>query len=120
MPQFRQGNGEVKVVSATGPEARSDGTPLGRDEVGHFEFDMEFNGGLSIDSMVVGLSDDPNTPEWDGQFSESIQIDDQTPGTYILRYRTVDTDGRKSVNSADYAMEILAPLVAPNPPSNIS
>lgn len=119
MPQFRQGNGFVKTMTATGPDKREDGSPLARGEVSHFEFDVEYEGGLTISGMNVSLSDDPATPEWDGSFSERIDIDSYAPGTYILRYRTVDTDGRVSKDSPDYVLEILPPLVAPLPPSNI-
>ena len=120
MPTYRQGNGEIKTMKATGPDTRLDGTALERAEVAHFEFDLTFEGGLSIAAMQGSLSDDPATPEWDGEFSELIDIDGQEPGIYTLNYRTVDTDGRISPNSDDFIMEILPPLVAPNPPTNVS
>lgn len=106
MPQFIQGFGYVKTLSATGPEEMNDGTPLARDEVSHFEMFMEYQGGLKIDGMIVYLSDDPNTPEWDGKFSEPIYIDDHEPGVYIIRFKTVDIYGRKSVESENYVMWI--------------
>ena len=77
MPTFRQGTGIVKTVSAIGPKARTDGTALAQNEVAYFEMDLEYQGGLSVDSMHVTLSDNPATPEWDGEFSETIDIDSQ-------------------------------------------
>ena len=120
MPEYRQGTGIVKTVSAIGPAARSDGTPLAQNEVAYFEFDLEYQGGLAVDSMHVTLSDNPATPEWDGEFSETIDIDSQTPGVYTVRYRTVDIVGNKSINSADFVMDIKAPLAPPNPPTGIA
>ena len=119
MSIHRQGNNEQRVISATGPDQRSDGTPLEKSDVSHFEFDMEYEGGLAVDSLPVTLSDNAETPEWDGTFSESIDIDSQTPGIYTIRYRTVDTEGNKSINSGDLSIEILSPLALPNPPANL-
>lgn len=120
MTTIRQGTGIEKVITATGPDARTDGAPLGRSEVDHFEFDLSFAGGLTIDAMQVQLSDDPGTPEWDGSFSESLMIDDLAPGTHTITYRTVDKGGRMSANSAPYILEVLPPLANPNPPTNLA
>lgn len=107
MPTFRQGYGTIKTISATGPAEWSDGTPLNKNEVSHFEFDLEYQGGLQVNSLKVFLSDSPEDEIWQGTFSEPIYIDDQEPGIYYLRYRTVHTSGTTSLNSMPYRLEIL-------------
>jgi len=113
---YRQGNGETKRVHALGPTARADGTPLAVSEISHYIRFLSFEGGAVLEQTVT-LVDDANTPEYDGEFDEVIDIDSQTPGMYEYWYQTVDTDGRNSVDSERIQMDILIPLVSPNPPT---
>jgi hypothetical protein len=118
METYRQGNGHTKTISALGPTEREDGTPLGVHEIKHYLRFIKFDNGQPI-SQAVQLIEDANTPEYDGSFDETIEIDDHTPGIYEYWYRTVDTDGRESLDSDILTLEILIPLVPPNPPTNL-
>ena len=117
--EYRQGEGRLLKIKAIGPSRRVEGELLSKAEVKEFEFDIEFNGGLSINSLPVQLSDDPSTPIWDGYFSEEVDVDTLQQGTHILRYRTVLKNGKKSASSLDYIVDILPPLSLPNPPTII-
>ena len=117
MAEFRQGEGKILKIKAIGPDARVAGEALSKTEVSGFEFDLEFEGGLSINSLPVQLSDDPGTLVWDGYFSEELQVDTLGVGTHTLRYRTVLKSGKKSASSPDFTVDILAPLSLPNPPT---
>jgi len=119
MATYRQGNGDTKTVKALGPTTRTDGVALAVSEISHYAQFMSFNGGDPVE-QAVNLVEDANTPEYDGEFDEVVIIDDQTPGTYTIWYQTVDTDGRRSADSEVLTLEILAPLVAPNPPTSLS
>ena len=118
MATYRQGSGEVKKIKALGPVARADGVVLPISEISHYAQFISFNGGAAVE-QAVNLIEDANTPEYDGEFDENIIIDDQVPGTYTIWYQTVDTAGRRSKDSDILTMDILAPLVAPNPPTNL-
>jgi hypothetical protein len=116
---YRQGYGETKTMRAIGPVAREDGTALSIEEISHYARFLTFDGGPPLE-QVVYLIEDAGTPEYDGEFDERVDIDNQTPGVYEYWYQTEDTDGRRSANSEVVSMEILAPLVAPLPPTDLS
>ena len=109
MSTYRQGFGHIKTVSATAPTERSDGTPLSAGEIDYYARFLTFDGGQPVEQAVALVN---------GAFDEQIDIDAATPGIYEYWYQTVDTDGRRSVDSERVTLEILVPLVAPSPPTN--
>lgn len=123
MADFRQGEGQTKRIHALGPTTREDGTPLEIGEIDHYLRFITYTppGGQegSAVEQAVALVEDANTPEYDGEFDETLDIDSQEPGLYKIWYKTVDTGGRESRGSAIYEMNILPPLAAPNPPTEL-
>ncbi len=118
---YRIGDGETKVFKAVGPTTREDGTPLGVDEISHYNRYLRydsFNGepGLEV-VQPVQLIEDVNTPEYDGEFDEVVVIDDvAAEGVYTYEYTTVDTGGRESRRSDSVELIVLPPLANPLPP----
>jgi len=112
MTIHRQGFGEQRPVRATPPTDRTDGTPLALTEIAHYNFYMSFDSGPVV---LIGATQIQN-----GEFTDVIDVDAQTPGTYALSYSTVDTDGREGPLSPPLTIEILAPLAPPSPPSGIA
>lgn len=113
---YRQGGGQSHQFKGTAPTERADGTPLDPSEIDHY--------------VRLVTRQDPVTGNWsatehmdvqlvDGKFSEVVDIDALTLGTYAYWYRTVDTGGQESSDSDSLQMEVLAPLAAPNPPTII-
>jgi hypothetical protein len=119
MATYRQGLGLVHRVHALGPTTREDGTPLSPDEVSHYIRILRYQDSDPIE-QAVQLIEDANTPEYDGEFDEAVDIDSQEPGQYAYSYRTVDKDGRESKPSEVAFLEILPPLQPPNPPTDCS
>lgn len=113
--EYRQGRGDVKIIKAMGPVQREDGSFLSPLAVSHYLMTVKFNGGSGTES-AVNLVDDLDTVEYDGQFDEILVIDDHSPGTYEITYKTVDIDGLESVPSNALVITILPPFVRPNPP----
>ena len=111
MTIHRQGFGEIRVISATAPTERADGTPLPISEIDRYDWYIEYNGGTVTQSTTQLVN---------GEFTEAVDVDTVGAGTYRLWYRTIDTDGRESVDSEVLSLEILPPLAVPNPPTNIS
>ena len=111
MSIHRQGFGEIRTISAVAPTERADGTPLSAAEIERYDFYLQYEGG-AITQLPVQLVD--------GVFTEGVDIDTVGAGTYSIWYRTVDTDGRESIDSAVLALDILPPLAVPNPPTGIT
>lgn len=110
MPQFRQGTGFVKVMSATAPTKRTDGSDLDQSLITAYLFTMEFSGGLTVEDMPVQLID--------GKMSEAIDIDSHEQGRYTLTYKTATVEfPHGGPASSPYVLEILPPLAPPNPPT---
>lgn len=118
MATYRQGYGHTKTISALGPVAREDNTPLDKSEIAHFLRYLSYEGGEPVIQPVT-LVEDPITTGYDGSFDEVIDIDSQTPGVYQYWYRTVDTDGRQSRDSEVLTLGILPPLALPLPPTEL-
>ena len=112
MEEIRQGFGVVRTIHGTAPTSRSDGTALAAGEISHYLWFIEKAGGVPALAIAVNLVD--------GDFDDGFEADDVDPGEYSFRYRTVDTEGRESVDSSTLTISILRPLAAPNPPSSIS
>jgi hypothetical protein len=110
--QIRQGYEHVRVITATAPTERSDGTPLDPSEISHYLW--------YITGAKTGLVAPIAVQLVGGAFSESFDVDAADPDTYDIYYTTVDTEGRESIPSSSLVLEILPPLAAPNPPSNVS
>lgn len=106
MDQYRQGLDYVRIFKGTAPTERADGTPLDQSEISHYIRFAKYNG--NIEEMDVQLVN--------GQFSESLAVDNVGLGVYEYWYRTVDTEGRQSVDSNVLSFEVLAPLANPLPP----
>jgi len=121
---FRQGNGEVKKFRALGPISREDGEALAISEIANYIRYVEWldsDGTIHpTETMVVNLVEDASTPEYDGEFDEIVDIDAIGLGLYKYWYRTVDTDGRESVDSEVVSFEVASPLTIPLPPTDIS
>ena len=116
---YRQGAGEThqfsgKAPTERAPDAQGVIVPLDPSEIDHY--------------VRIVAYQDPVTGNWspaetmdvqlvNGVFSEIVDIDALAPGKYAYWYRTVDTDGRESVDSDSISMEVQSPLAAPNPPS---
>lgn len=107
---IRQGHGTIHTFTGTAPTTRADGTPLGLNEISHYV--RTVTGPTGVEEMDVMLTA--------GSFSEPLAVDVLMPGIYTITMRTVDTDGRQSVESEVVTMEILAPLAPPNPPTMLS
>lgn len=107
MKTYYQGFGFVKHIRADAPTTWADGNPLQEGDIKHFLWDMAYVGGYKIEDMIVELIDDPETPAWDGVFTEAIDIDSQEPGVYVLFYRTVDRFDRVSRDSEPLIIRIL-------------
>ena len=110
MTIHRQGTGEVRVISATAPTTRTDGTPLSPEEISHYNWSISYQG-----EPPVVLA----TTLVDGKFVDVVDVDTVAAGNYTIWYNTVDTDGRISADSTILALNILPPLTAPNPPTNV-
>ena len=109
MDQYRQGESYIKEIKATAPTTRTDGSDLEAGLITGYLFDMAYEGGLSVDGMLVQLVD--------GKFTEKISVDDQAPGVYTLTYKTQTARFPSGGPvSEPYMMEILAPLAPPSPP----
>jgi hypothetical protein len=111
MSIHRQGNGEIRIISAIAPTERSDGTPLSNAEISHYDWYIQYEGGTPLVQATQLV---------DGKFTDSVDVDTVGAGTYSIWYRTVDTEGRESIDSDILSLEILAPLTAPNPPTGVS
>jgi hypothetical protein len=113
MSQFRQGEGYVKVMSATAPTERQDGSSLEQQLITGYLFSMEYEDGLFIEDMPVQLIN--------GKMSENIVIDDQEPGVYTITYKTTTANFLEGgPASVPYILDILPPFAPPNPPNGIS
>jgi len=119
MTSYRQGTGATKTITALGPVARTDGTPLAPSEISHYLQFISFNGTPGV-PHAVNLVEDAATPEYDGAFDEVIDIDSQSAGVYTYWYRTVDVNGLESPDSPTLVLEILPPLAKPLPPTGLS
>lgn len=123
MQRFFQGNGETTRFTALGPTQRKDGSALNISDISHFIRFFEYDDGsgpVAGTPMDVQLVDDANTPEYDGVFDEIVDVDTVGIGIYTYWYRTVDTGGRQSAESERVSIEVLPPIAAPNPPTNVS
>ena len=124
MAEFRQGEGATKTFKALGPTTRTDGTALAISEISHYIRFVEWtdeNGTVHpVEQMNVDFIEDANTPEYDGQFDEVVDIDAIGVGSYDYWYRTVDTGGRESADSERVNLVVLAPLANPSPPTSIT
>jgi len=124
MTIYRQGNGSTKTFKALGPTERANGEPLAISEIANYIRFVEWtdvNGTVQpVEQMDVLLIEDVNTPEYDGEFNEIVDIDALALGNYNYWYRTVDTGGRESVDSVITSFEVRPPFAAPNPPTSIS
>jgi len=109
--EHRQGTGELRIISATAPTQRSDGTPLTPAEISHYNWSISYQGEMAVVQPTQLI---------DGKFIDAVDVDTVAAGTYTIWYTTVDTDGRESTNSDILTLTILPPLTAPNPPTNIS
>ena len=111
--QLRQGTGIQRVIKADAPTERADGTPLSASEISHYNWYMDIDGG---GFNIIGAAQLVN-----GEFSDTLQVDDVSPGVYDMYYTTVDTQGLESSPSQHLIIEVLpAFLAAPNPPTNVS
>ena len=113
MEQLRQGTAIQRVINATAPTTRVDGTPLAASEIAHYNWFMSFDGG---GSQLIG-----STQLVGGTFTDVVDVDGVSPGVYDIHYTTVDTQGLESTESPHLVLEVLpAFLAAPNPPTNVS
>ena len=111
MSIHRQGKGEIRVISATAPTQRADGTALPESEISHYNWYMSYENGPVLVQATTLV---------DGEFTDDIDVDTVGAGVYSIWYRTVDTEGNESIDSNTLTLEILLPLAAPNPPTNVS
>lgn len=113
MEQLRQGTSIQRIVSATAPTERADGTALSTSEISHYNWYMSLDGGTV---QLVGA-----TQLVGGSFTDVIDVDNVSTGVWDIHYTTVDTQGLESAESPHLVLEVLpAFLAAPNPPSNVS
>ena len=113
---LRQGEGAVKEFSGTGPVARADGVPLDPSEVANFLLYVSYEGGPLEVVSAVDLVDTTSDGVWNGSFTQPVAVDAIGAGNYAYHMTSVDTDGRESIPSNVVTLEVLPPLVAPNPP----
>jgi hypothetical protein len=105
---LRQGSGLTREVVGTPPTTRTDGTPLTLGEIQGYNWYVGFNGTQPVNTGMTQLVA--------GAFSDSFDVDSQTPGSYTFYYTTMDVNNLESPPSNALVINILAPLALPNPP----
>lgn len=122
----------MRPITATMPTENVDGTPYTHGPEDHFRFYITDNKDLILDPArfdELVVASPPIAAELiAGTFDNEIDVDAVTPGVWFITYSTVNV-----VDPADPAsgiegpvapipleLEILAPIPAPMPPSNIS
>lgn len=129
MEQLQQGLGKTRPIRGDMPTTNVDGTPYAHGTEDYFLFYITNDEALIQDEArmaeLVAVSP-PIAAELNaGTFTNTLDVDAVEPGTWFLTYSTVNVTPDQTlegpINRSGYlALEVLAPLSAPLPPTNLS
>jgi hypothetical protein len=118
MSTYRQGEGEIKTFHGIAPTHREpsakfpDGEPLPPGDIAGYIMFAQYEDETVVETIDIQLVD--------GAFSEPLEVDLVSAGTWKYWFRTVGIRGLQSADSEVLTLEVLAPFAPPNPPTGLS
>ena len=128
MEQLRQGLGKTRPIHGEMPTTNVDGSPYAHGPEDFFRYYVTNDKALITDPArfdeLIVVSPPIAAELSGGVFDNEFDVDAGEPGQWFITYSTVNVDNGAEIegpiNRTPLELEVLPPLVAPSPPTNLS